>query len=96
MNSYIKWYDSLDKIVKIIFSIFFWFTFIYRLMVLIGDKAANTGRLIFFILNCIPGVSFIIFILDIVFAATRNSVPLSFDDLSSDEPKKDDDVIDAE
>ena len=23
MNSYIKWYDSLDKIVKIIFSIFF-------------------------------------------------------------------------
>ena len=63
MNSYIKWYDSLDKIVKIIFSIFFWFTFIYRLMVLIEDKAANTGRLIFFILNCIPGVSFIIFIL---------------------------------
>ena len=96
MNSYIKWYDSLDKIVKIIFSIFFWFTFIYRLMVLIEDKAANTGRLIFFILNCIPGVSFIIFVLDIVFAATRGTVPLSFDDLSSDEPKKDDDVIDAE
>ena len=95
MNSYIKWYDSLDKIVKIIFSIFFWFTFIYRLMVLIEDKAANTGRLIFFILNCIPGVSFIIFVIDIVFAATRNSVPLSFDDLTS-EPKKDDDVIDAE
>jgi len=96
MNSYIKWYDSLDKIVKIIFSIFFWFTFIYRLMVLIEDKAANTGRLIFFILNCIPGVSFIIFVLDIVFAATRGTVPLSFDDLSSDESKKDDDVIDAE
>ncbi len=96
MNSYIKWYDSLDKVVKIIFSVFYLFAWIYRLMFLIEDKASNTGRLVFFILSCIPGISFIIYIIDIVFAATRGTVPLSFDDLSSDEPKKDDDVIDAE
>ena len=95
MDSYIKWYDSLDKVVKIIFSVFFWFCFLYRLFILIEDKAQNTGRLVFFIINCIPGVSFIVWVIDIAYAITKQSVPLSFDDLNDSE-KKEDDVIDAE
>ncbi|MCR5692743.1 MAG: hypothetical protein K6G74_02060 [Bacilli bacterium] len=95
MDSYNKWYDSLEKVVKIIFSFFFWFTWVYRLMVIIGEKGSNTNRLIFFIISCIPGVSIITYVLDIAFAISKGSVPLSFDDLS-EEPKKDDDVIDAE
>ncbi|MBO4737180.1 MAG: hypothetical protein J5627_01910 [Bacilli bacterium] len=95
MDSYIKWYDSLDKVVKIIFSVFFWFCFLYRLFILIEDKAKDTGRLVFFIINCIPGISFIVWVIDIAYAITKQSVPLSFDDLNS-EPKKEDDVIDAE
>ncbi|MBR4811580.1 MAG: hypothetical protein IKZ68_00515 [Bacilli bacterium] len=95
MDSYIKWYDSLDKVVKIIFSIFFWFCFLYRLFILIEDKAKDTGRLVFFIINCIPGISFIVWVIDIAFAITKEKVPLSFDDLNDSE-KKEDDVIDAE
>ena len=95
MDSYIKWYDSLDKVVKIIFSIFFWFCFLYRLFILIEDKAKDTGRLVFFIINCIPGVSFIVWVIDIAYAITKEKVPLSFDDLNDSE-KKEDDVIDAE
>ena len=95
MDSYIKWYDSLDKVVKIVFSIFFWFCFLYRLFILIEDKAKDTGRLVFFIINCIPGVSFIVWVIDIAYAITKGKVPLSFDDLSDSE-KKEDDVIDAE
>ena len=95
MDSYIKWYDSLDKVVKIIFSVFFWFCFLYRLFILIEDKAKNTGRLVFFIINCIPGVSFIVWVIDIAYAITKEKVPLSFDDLNDSE-KKEDDVIDAE
>ena len=95
MDSYIKWYDSLDKVVKIIFSVFFWFCFLYRLFILIEDKAKNTGRLVFFIINCIPGVSFIVWVIDIAYAITKERVPLSFDDLNDSE-KKEDDVIDAE
>ena len=95
MDSYIKWYDSLDKVVKIIFSVFFWFCFLYRLFILIEDKAKDTGRLVFFIINCIPGVSFIVWVIDIAYAITKEKVPLSFDDLSDSE-KKEDDVIDAE
>lgn len=95
MNSYIKWYDSLDKVVKIIFSVFFWFCWLYRLFILIEDKAKNTGRLIYFIINCLPGVSVIPWVIDIVFAVTKERVPLSFEDLS-EEANKDDDVIDAE
>jgi hypothetical protein len=95
MDSYIKWYDSLDKVVKIIFSVFFWFCFLYRLFILIEDKAKDTGRLVFFIINCIPGVSFIVWVIDIAYAITKEKVPLSFDDLNDSE-KKEDDVIDAE
>lgn len=95
MDSYIKWYDSLDKVVKIIFSVFFWFCFLYRLFILIEDKAKETGRLVFFIINCIPGVSFIVWVIDIAYAITKEKVPLSFDDLNDSE-KKEDDVIDAE
>ena len=95
MDSYIKWYDSLDMVVKIIFSIFFWFCFLYRLFILIEDKAKDTGRLVFFIINCIPGVSFIVWVIDIAYAITKEKVPLSFDDLNDSE-KKEDDVIDAE
>ena len=95
MDSYIKWYDSLDKVVKIIFSVFFWFCFLYRLFILIEDKAKNTGRLVYFIINCIPGVSLIPWVIDIAFAITKEKVPLSFDDLNDSE-KKEDDVIDAE
>lgn len=95
MDSYIKWYDSLDKVVKIIFSVFFWFCFLYRLFILIEDKAKDTGRLVFFIINCIPGVSFIVWVIDIAYAITKERVPLSFDDLNDSE-KKEDDVIDAE
>ena len=95
MDFYIKWYDSLDKVVKIIFSVFFWFCFLYRLFILIEDKAKDTGRLVFFIINCIPGVSFIVWVIDIAYAITKEKVPLSFDDLNDSE-KKEDDVIDAE
>ena len=95
MDSYIKWYNSLDKVVKIIFSIFFWFCFLYRLFILIEDKAKDTGRLVFFIINCIPGVSFIIWVIDIAYAVTKQSVPLSFDDLSGEEKKEEKDVVDA-
>jgi len=78
MKAYRDWFDGLAKIVKIILSIFGIFSLLYRLFIVIEEKAKNTDHLIYLILCIVPIIGFVIVIFDIIAAATEKPVPLDF------------------
>lgn len=84
MNEYISWYNGLGKAVKIIFAVLGIFCLVYRLLYVIREKASNTGRLIYLILNFIPVIGTVIWVIDIAFAC-KNEVPLSFEQLVNED-----------
>ena len=89
MKQYREWFDGLNKVVKIIFSVLGIFLFLYRLFLVIEEKAKNTERLVYLILNVVPIVGFVIMVLDIVAAAMDKPVPLSFGDAFGSDSQED-------
>lgn len=79
MDKFIKWVDDLGKGLRILFAILVPALYlVYRLFVLIKDKAENKDRLIYFILNVIPVVFLVVYVLDIIAAFKGEPVTLEF------------------
>lgn len=73
----VKWFDSLDKIVRIILFIPFWgwiFSAIYRICTYAEGTEKNVTNLVVGILCIIPIIGFIISILDLVSTITDDKV----------------------
>ena len=78
MEGYIKWFDGLSKGLRILFSILGIFCFLYRLFFYIGEKNKESKHLVYLILNVVPIVCIVVFVLDIVAACTGKPVPVQF------------------
>ena len=79
MEGYKKWVDGLSKGLKIVFAIFVpVLYFLYRLFNLIEEKAKNNDHLVYLILNVVPIVCIVVYVLDIVAAIKEQPVPLQF------------------
>ena len=73
-----KWFDGLDKLVKIILLIPSWgwiFAGLYRIFTYVDNKK-NPVTLVMGILCIIPIVGFIFSIIDIVTVATENKIKI--------------------
>ena len=73
-----KWFDGLDKLVKIILLIPIWgwiFAGLYRIFTYV-EKKKNPVTLVMGILCIIPIVGFIFSIIDIVTVATENKIKI--------------------
>ena len=73
-----KWFDGLDKLVKIILLMPIWgwiFAGLYRVFTYV-DKKKNPVTLVMGILCIIPIVGFIFSIIDIVTVATENKIKI--------------------
>lgn len=73
-----KWFDGLDKLIKIILLIPIWgwiFAGLYRIFTYVDNKK-NTLTLIMGILCIIPIIGFVFSIVDIVTVATENKIKI--------------------
>ena len=87
MEGYKKWVDGLGKGLRILFAIFVSsIYFLYRLFNLIEEKAQNKDHLIYLILNVVPIVSFVVWVLDLVAAFKGAPVPLEFGKKEKEQP----------
>ena len=87
MEGYKKWVDGLGKGLKIVFAIFVPIIyFLYRLFVVIEEKAQNKDHLIYLILNVVPIVCVVVWVLDIVSACKGEQVPLAFGKKEKEQP----------
>ena len=96
MENYCKWWDELGKVAKVVLSIFGIFLFLYRLFKVIMEKAENTDRLVYLILNVVPIIGTVIIVIDIVWMAMDRPVALCFADWSNPGAPKEDNVVEAE
>ncbi len=88
MENYKKWVDGLGKGLRIVFAIFVpVIYFLYRLFNLIQEKAQDKDHLVYLILNVVPLVSIVVYVLDIVAAFKLAPVPLAFNK-KKEEPKE--------
>ena len=79
MEGYKKWVDGLGKGLRIVFAIFVALIyFLYRLFNVIEEKAQDKSHLIYLILNVVPFVAIVVWVLDLVAAIKGGSVPLAF------------------
>ena len=79
MEGYKKWVDGLGKGLRIVFAIFVSLIyFLYRLFNVIEEKAQNKDHLIYLILNVVPFVAIVVWVLDLVAAVKGAPVPLAF------------------
>lgn len=87
MEGYKKWVDGLGKGLRILFAIFVSIIyFLYRLFNLIEEKAQNKDHLIYLILNVVPIVSFVVWVLDLIAAIKGAPVPLEFGKKEKEQP----------
>ena len=87
MDSYKKWVDGLGKGLRIVFAIFVpLIYFLYRLFNLIEEKAQNKDHLIYLILNVVPFVAIVVWVLDLVAAIKGAPVPLAFGKKDKEQP----------
>lgn len=78
MEGYKKWVDGLGKGLRVVFAIFVpVIYFVYRLFGVIEEKAKVKDNLVYLILNVIPIVFLIVYILDIVAAVKGEPVPVA-------------------
>lgn len=84
MNGYISWYNGLNKVWKIVLAVLGIFCLLYRLFYVIREKASNTGRLVYLILNFVPVIGTVLWAIDIAFAC-KDEVPLSFEQLVNED-----------
>ena len=85
MSGYIDYYDQAPKWVRIVFSALGIPAFLYRLFKVIIEKAGDTSKLIYLILNVIPFIGTVIWVIDIVWCILDRKLPLCFADLSAPE-----------
>ena len=79
MEGYKKWVDGLGKGLRIVFAIFVALIyFLYRLFNVIEEKAQDKSHLIYLILNVVPFVAIVVWVLDLVAAIKGAPVPLAF------------------
>ncbi len=77
-----KWFDGLDKVVKIILLIPFWgwiFAGLYRIFTYVEGSKKNVVTLVFGILCIVPFIGFIFSIVDIVTVATSDKITVLAD-----------------
>lgn len=87
MEGYKKWVDGLGKGLRIVFAIFVAILyFLYRLFNVIEEKAQNKDHLIYLILNVVPLVSIVVWVLDLVAAIKGAPVPLAFGQKEKEQP----------
>ena len=87
MEGYKKWVDGLGKGLRILFAIFVSIIyFLYRLFNVIEEKAQNKDHLIYLILNVVPIVSFVVWVLDLIAAIKGAPVPLEFGKKEKEQP----------
>ena len=80
MSNYIKFYDEAARWLRIVLSVLGIPGFLYRLFNVIIDKAADTSKLVYLILNVIPIIDMVIWVFDIVKCALKQPLPLCFAD----------------
>ena len=87
MEGYKKWVDGLGKGLRIVFAIFVALIyFLYRLFNVIEEKAQNKDHLIYLILNVVPIVAIVVWVLDLVAAIKGAPVPLAFGKKDKEQP----------
>lgn len=86
MNSYIRFYDEAALWLRIVLSALGVPAFLYRLFKVIMEKAGDSSRLVYLILNVIPIIGAVIYVVDIIWCAMGRALPLSFDDWSNPAP----------
>lgn len=84
MNSYIRFYDEAALWLRIVLSALGVPAFLYRLFKVIMEKAGDSNRLVYLILNVIIGP--VIYVVDIIWCAMGRALPLCFDDWSNPAP----------
>ena len=80
MTGYIKFYDEAALWLRIVLSLLGLPAFLYRLFQVILDKAKDTNRLVYLILNVIPIIGTVIYVVDVVWCALKRPLPLCFAD----------------
>ena len=80
MSDYIKFYDEAPLWLRIVLSALGVPAFLYRLFNVIIEKAADTSRLIYLILNVVPIIGTVIYVIDIVWCALGRLLPRGFAD----------------
>ena len=81
MSGYIKWFDDAPRWVRVVCSLFGIFLFLYRLFKVIIDKAEDTSKLVYVILNVVPVIGWIIIVFDIVKCAMDRFIPTNFSEM---------------
>ena len=81
MSDYIKWLDDAPRWLRVVCSVFWVFNFLYRLFKVIIDKAEDTAKLVYLILNVVPFIGQVIAIFDIVKTAMDRFIPTDFSEM---------------
>ena len=84
MSNYIKFYDEAALWLRVVLSVLSIPSFLYRLFKVIIEKAEDTSKLVYLILNVIPIIGTVIWVFDIIKCATKKPLPLCFADWSND------------
>lgn len=97
MSGYIKYFDEAPRWLRVVCSVFWVFNFLYRLFKVIIDKAEDTSKLVYVILNVIPFIGQVIAIFDIVKTAMDRNIPTNFSEMCDfSEQSKRGKVVDAQ
>ena len=80
MNDYIKFYDESPRWLRVVLSALGVPAFLYRLFGVILDKAKDTSKLVYLILNVVPIIGAIIYVIDIVWCALGRKLPVCLAD----------------
>ena len=97
MSGYIKYFDEAPRWLRVVCSIFWVFMFLYRLFKVIIDRAEDTSKLIYVILNVVPFVGQVIAVFDIVKTAMDHNIPTNFADMCDfSQQQKRGKVVDAQ
>ena len=83
MDGYIKFYDEAAKWLRIVLSVLAIPAFLYRLFKVIINKNDDPAKLIYLILNVVPIIGTVIWVIDLVWCIVGKPLPLCFGDLSS-------------
>ena len=88
MEAYKKWVDGLGKVLRIVFAIVVPIIyFLYRLFTVIEEKAKDKVHLMYLILNVVPFVAIMVYVIDIIAAVKGKPVPLSLGEATDEEKK---------
>ena len=100
MENWIKFCSESKKVVRIIMAALYVPTLLVRLFTCILEKWKDSSHIVMFVLQLIPIIGQIIYIIDIVFAALGRPFILCLTDINKDynkaDPVKEEKVIDVD